>query len=382
MSEGTPSGPDQPTPPRRGRWRTGDFDRARVHEVFHNFVPAHAVNSLQEVDLDRLWTAGKRLILVDVDHTLVKWKSMDFAQPVLDWIARAKGMGFEFCIISNTRRVHRLQKLSQMLEIETVRGRFKPSRAMFRLALIKFKRKPEEAVMIGDQLMTDILGANRAGIDAIWVRKMEGKEFGPTKINRMMESLLQSAIYRGLVTPVDETPGPNEGKKPFLQRTIVRQFVKFAIVGGSSFIVDTGIRLYLSFYAPWFEGRSFSDTLGSWLRDNWALVAENFATPQKAAWPICVTIGATFGILNSFIWNRFWTFKIRGKEERLAQLRRFVFISVIGLLLNTVISSALNNIIQGHEKRSAFLATVIAAVVVAFWNFNGQRLYAFRTKAK
>jgi len=86
------------------------------------------------------------------------------------------------CILSNTRHPERLARLAAVLEIETFRGKFKPSTHMYEMALAKFGKKPEEAVMIGDQIMTDVLGANRSGIDAIWVQKMEGPEFVGTKI--------------------------------------------------------------------------------------------------------------------------------------------------------------------------------------------------------
>lgn len=358
---------------KKSRWRSGDFDRKLVPEIFHRFVPAHAADSLQSIDLDRLWSGGKRLILLDVDHTLVKWKAMDFAQPVLEWIGRAKTMGFGLCIISNTRRVHRLQQLSQTLGVETVRGRFKPSRAMFRLALIKFKRKPEEAVMIGDQLMTDILGANRAGIDAIWVRKMEGKEFAGTRINRFMERILQSAIYQGLITPIDESKKPGEETAPLKERSIFHQIVKFTIVGGSSFIIDFAITWFLTFHS------GLAQPLGVWLQDHLPLF-QQFKTPEKAAVPIFVTVAAAVAIVNSFIWNRLWTFEIRGKEERTSQFRRFVIVSVIGLLLNVAITSALNNVLPTHKQISLAIAKAVAAIVVAVWNFTGQRLYAFKPR--
>jgi HAD superfamily phosphatase (TIGR01668 family) len=351
--------------------------------VFHNFVPAHAANSLHEVSLAELKSAGKSLILLDVDHTLVKWKQEDFAEPILNWLAEARQMGFDLCIISNTRRVERLKRLSQKLGIETVRGRFKPSRAMFRLALIKFKKKPEEAVMVGDQLMTDILGANRAGIEAIWVRKMEGKEFGPTKINRFMERLLQSAIYKGLVTPVDEpAAAPSiEQAKPLADRALVHQLVKFGIVGGSGFIIDFGLRWYLTFHAPW-GNRLMSDVFGSWLQRTWPFFAKTFSTPANAALPFFIVISSGLAICNNFVWNRLWTFEIKSKEERAAQFRRFVLISVIGLILNNLISTSLNQIIAGHAQKSLALATVIATIVVAVWNFLGYRFYAFKPRTQ
>ncbi len=363
------------------RWRSGDFDRAQVPEMFHSFMPAHAVNVLQDVNLQRLWEGGKRLILVDVDHTLVMWKQEDFGSEVIAWIEAAKKMGFELCIISNTRRVERLARLSEKLGIATVRGRFKPSRAMYRLALIKFKRKPEEAVMIGDQLMTDIFGANRAGIDAIWVRRMEGKEFGPTRINRFMERLLQSAIYKGLVAPADENPGTQaeEQAKPIKDRALVHQLVKFAVVGGSGFIIDFGIRWYLMFHAPW--GNALMSTVfGNWLQESFSFFRSSFSTPAKAALPFFILVSAGLAIVNNFIWNRLWTFQIRSREERATQFRRFVTVSVIGMALNNVISSSLNQIIPGHAQRSLAMATIIATVCVAVWNFTGYRFYAFKPR--
>ena len=353
------------------RWRTGRFDRNRVPGIFHTFVPAHAAVSLTDIDLDQLWADGKRLILLDVDHTLVKWRAEEFAEPVVAWIERAKQMGFALCIISNTRRVERLGRLCTKLGVETVRGRFKPSRAMYRLALIRFKAKPEEAIMVGDQLMTDILGANRAGIQAIWVQKMEGKEFAGTRVNRMMERFFQSVIYRGLVSPVDEKPASNEKELPFSERLVTRQFVKFVIVGGSSFLIDFFVTWFLRFHS------GMAEPLGKWLEGSIPFF-DKFKTPEDAAIPIFVAVAASLAIVNSFIWNRLWTFEIRGKEQRLSQFRRFVLISVIGLVLNVLITSGLNNILPGHRQYSLAIAKVVAAGIVAFWNFAGQRYYAFK----
>jgi putative flippase GtrA len=237
---------------------------------------------------------------------------------------------------------------------------------MFRLALIKFKRKPEEAVMIGDQLMTDILGANRAGIDAIWVRKMEGKEFVGTRVNRLMERILQSIVYKALVTPAGAVPR---------QASVAVQAAKFVIVGLSSFAIDFFIRWTLTFHVPW-GNDLLSNVFGRWLQNNAHIYVNS--EPHKAAVPFFVAIAASLAIVNSFLWNRLWTFEIRGKEERAAQFRRFVLVSVVGLGLNVAISSGLNNIITGHAQRSLFISTVIAAAIVAIWNFTGQRLYAFQ----
>lgn len=330
------------------------------------------------MNLENLWKKGKRLLLVDVDNTLVQWRQENFSPEVLAWIAKAKQMGFEICIISNTNRVERLERLRQLLGVETVRGRFKPSRAMFRLALIKFKRKAEEAVMIGDQIFTDVLGANRAGIDAVWVRKMEGQEFGPTSISRMGERLLQGALYKALITPIDEKVAtPKE--LPLKEKPIFRQFVKFCIVGGLSFLIDYCIRMTLLFAIP-YEGGLLSDVVGRYLIHSMPAIFGFAKTPYDAAYPVAATISSSVAILNSFFWNRLWTFSIRGKHERVAQLQRFVVVSVIAQVMNVLISSFFNHHLPFDDKWNGRLALVIASVIIAIWNFTGQRLYAFRSK--
>lgn len=360
-------------------FRTGSFDRGRISSVFHPFLPAHAVASLLEVDLDDLWEKGKRLILLDVDHTIVKWRAEEFPEGIEDWVKRAQEKGFDLCILSNTRNPERLARLSARLGVETVRGKFKPSPAMFRLAMIKFKRKPEESIMIGDQIFTDVLGANRSGIDAIWVQKMEGKEFAGTRVSRFGEKLLRSTLYRALVSPVDELPGDPDDQeaKPTGKSALIRQIIKFCIVGGTSFVIDFGLSFLFLRILPW-NGMLLSEALGGWLQETMPQFFSWAKDAPTAAVPILGGTASFIAMFNSFVWNRSWTFRVKGKAERLAQLRRFYTVSILGAVLNTLVFSAFSNIISGHPNRSLFLAKVIAAGVVAVWNFLGQRYYAFR----
>ncbi|MEA2552122.1 MAG: hypothetical protein QOJ65_298, partial [Fimbriimonadaceae bacterium] len=294
------------------------------------FCPAHAVHNLTDVDPQALANRGIKLILVDVDNTLVKWRTEDFAEETLNWVQKVKSAGIQACIISNTRNVVRLGRLSEILGIPAMRGRFKPSTAMYEQALEKFGVKKSQAVMIGDQLFTDILGANRAGIEAIWLQPISGSDFVATKVNRFGERVLRGYLYRALHEPIDEEPETPEeaARTPFLERKVVRQFVKFCIVGGSSFVIDYCIRMTLLYASPFSD---YAVRTGEWLRTHVSLFS--FAeTPRDAFFPIAALCAASLAILNSFYWNRLWTFKIRGSHERMDQLKRFVAISLIGLV--------------------------------------------------
>jgi HAD superfamily phosphatase (TIGR01668 family) len=376
-------------------FRTGTFDRKRAGSFFGRFCPVRAEESLLNVDPEHLVALKKKLVLLDVDNTLVVWRSEEIPETSHDWVRRAKAAGLQLCILSNTRHPGRLDRLAKALDIPYFFGKFKPSTFMYKKALAEFNARPEEAVMIGDQIFTDVLGANRSGIEAIWVRQMAPVDFVGTKISRMGERLLRKRLYRAMAEEVDPTSSGTSstvdedlavgGTAAFdlLQHPTVRQFVKFVIIGGTSTVIDIGLHLTLVFLFPWGDS-TLGVTLGQWLLGQWPDLFTAIATkdglvkPELAASPLLKVFTASLAILNSFVWNRRWTFKIKGKEHRAVQLRKFFTIALIGMALNTILTTGLGNIIAGHPRRSLAVASLVATVAVAFWNFFGQKLWTFK----
>lgn len=358
-------------------FRSGRFSREAVLSPLRQLCPVEAYHTLWEIELEKLVQAGKKLVLIDIDNTLLPWRSEEFPPESLEWLQRGRALGLEFCILSNTRNTERLQRLSERMGVPFMQGKFKPSRMMYRAALDRFGVAPEQAVMVGDQLFTDVLGANRAGIEAIWVKPMTSREFVGTRVNRIAERLVASRLYRTLLAEEDDLP--IVPKKGIFQRRIVRQFAKFCIVGGSSFLIDAGLHRILMFNL-FVGGEPLSQVVGRWLLGLWTSGPVSETSAHDTAFALFKVVTASLAIFNSFVWNRMWTFSIRGKEEYGAQLSKFVVVSLIGLGLNTVISSGLNAAIKGDESRSWIIGTVVAAAIVAVWNFSGQRLWAFRKR--
>jgi hypothetical protein len=342
-------------------WQNAEFDRERVPPGLRPFTPVSSVTSLDQVELLRLWDEGKRLILVDVDHTLIQWEADAPSAEVLAWIDQAREIGFDLCLISNTRRIDRLRRISSEVGIETVRGRIKPSRAMYRLALIKFKRQPTETVMVGDQLLTDVWGANRSGIQAIWVQRMEGKEFAGTKINRLIERSLQTRLYRYLSEPQPRDAEPSS--------TLRKQIVRFIIVGATSLMIDSLITMMLTRWTP------FSESIGaSLLQSGYSTFYAETAT--QAASPVVASIAWSIATVNSLIFNRSWTFEAVGKDSRIKQIQRFYLVTAIGGLIKITFYATVFNLTNRIE-----LGTLVGAGLAAVWNFVGQRMFAFRARS-
>lgn len=362
------------------RWKSGNFDRTKIPSVLHRLTPARAVDSFAEIDLYELREAGKSLILMDVDNTIIEWKREEFSKPLLAWVAQAKDLGFSLCLVSNTSNFERLSKLASDIGAMAVRGKYKPNPDMFEQALKHFGRRADEAIMLGDQLMTDILGANRLGIDAIWVRQMGSHEFAPIKIKRVIEGLLKSSLYRALVTPMDEqSDAPAvEAAKPMPEKTVVHQIIRFGIVGATAFVADWICRQVLMNGIPFGKGL-LSESLGHLLKSDWPNLFGHFGTDQKAASPVLFGLASLVAMTVSFFMNRAWTFQVKGKEARLKQARRFYLISGGGYFINLTISTNMLNHLPGSTGVYILVSSAAGAVVAAVWNFLGSRYYAFKS---
>lgn len=360
-------------------FRSGKFSRESVGGPLKMLTPDEAFEHYTDIPLSELAAEGIRLVLLDVDNTLVPWQSNDLTEELQSWIADGKQLGLAFCIISNTHNKQRIKWLGEQLGIGYVEGRIKPSAEMFERAMEKFGVGPAETIMVGDQLLTDVWGANRSGVRAYWVRPIANREFVGTKVNRLFERFIRSRIYSVLQEEEDDLPiVPKTG---IFQSRIARQFAKFCIVGGTSFIIDAGLHRFLLFHAS-IGGVPVADIVGSWWTGMVQPSPEHVKeVAHNAAFTVFKVFSAGIAILNSFIWNRRWTFSIKGREDRAAQLMKFIVVSVIGMVLNVVVASMVNQSLGTSVGHRWTIATIIAAAVVAIWNFSGQRLWAFRKRS-
>jgi hypothetical protein len=363
------------------KFKPGKFDRKSMGLVRH-FAPIQAVHTIEEISAADLVGAGKKLVLVDVDNTLVGWHSHEIPESTHEWLQSLKEAQLAICILSNTRKPARLDRLAKEMDIPYLRGRFKPSRRMYRTALEKFGFSPEQTVMIGDQLFTDIWGANRTGIDSIWVRQMTPKDFVGTKVSRLGERIIQGRIHRAII---DEAAVVDSATlfspESVLARPALRQFGKFLIVGGSSTIIDWGLTWVLKYHVT-VGGKLMSEELGAWLIHNvsWPFGLYDPRFPGDAAIPLIKGFSTTIAGINSFIFNRRWTFNITGTTNRQSHVNRFILVNVVGLLLNMGLTSAFDQLLPGSDKQRLLFAMVLATGAVTLWNFFGQKHWAFREK--
>ena len=165
------------------------------------FRPDRHYETIAAIDLRGLWANGFRGLILDLDNTLVPWRSAEIPPDVAAWAKKATAMGFALCIASNTRIYTRLAEVAEALGATYVTGVTKPRRDGFRRAVQKMGLQQEQVAVIGDQLLTDILGARRLGLHAILVDRISDREFIVTRFNRCVERIIAR-----LVAPITRHP--------------------------------------------------------------------------------------------------------------------------------------------------------------------------------
>lgn len=135
-------------------------------------IPDRVKESIYDLSPDALRSAGVRLVLCDLDNTLSPYEETLPSPRLTAWKEALEEAGVTLFVVSNSRKSHRCPDFCEALGVPYVRHAGKPGTKGFRAALARAGVSADQAVMVGDQIFTDILGANRAGIATVLVKPM------------------------------------------------------------------------------------------------------------------------------------------------------------------------------------------------------------------
>ena len=130
---------------------------------------------------------GFKLALLDLDDLLIPREGKKIPAEITQWVAKAHHAGLALHVISNSKFPSRVQKACATLGITGVAWALKPFPFAYKRAFKTFKVAKKETVVIGDQLFTDILGANWMGIHSILVTPMTPERRPDRKFMRWVE---------------------------------------------------------------------------------------------------------------------------------------------------------------------------------------------------
>lgn len=159
------------------------------------FLPDEFVKNIFHITPEKLKERNVKGIITDLDNTLVEWDRPSATPRLIEWFEEMKEHGIKVTIVSNNNE-RRVKLFSEPLGIPFIYKARKPMGRAFKRAVNSMDLKKEDCVVIGDQLLTDVLGGNRNGYHTILVVPVASSDGVMTRFNRRIERRILSSLKR------------------------------------------------------------------------------------------------------------------------------------------------------------------------------------------
>ncbi len=148
--------------------------------------PTYKTKSIHDIKVDTLNKLLVKVVLLDVDNTITSYISKTPLDGAVMWAKNLEKNGFKVYIVSNNFE-ERVSKIAEKFSLPYISFAMKPFPKGFRKARKALNVKSHECVVVGDQVFTDILGANLGSMKSILVEPVEIETGFTYKIRRKLE---------------------------------------------------------------------------------------------------------------------------------------------------------------------------------------------------
>lgn len=145
-------------------------------------------SSVLDIDASRLTAQGVRAVFLDLDNTILPRGLHVVPVSIASWVQGLKDAGLKVCILSNSNKP-KVAEAARQLRLPAIQGARKPLGKGFAEALGLCGVEPGQAVLVGDQTYTDILGAHRAGVRGYLVLPLSDNDLWHTRLLRVVDRL-------------------------------------------------------------------------------------------------------------------------------------------------------------------------------------------------
>ncbi|MCL2859762.1 MAG: YqeG family HAD IIIA-type phosphatase [Oscillospiraceae bacterium] len=118
------------------------------------------LNSITEITLEMLNKNNIKGLILDLDNTIIDF-DRNLANGVKEWCENLKKSNIKICILSNTNKVDKVAKAAKELNLGYINFARKPLKSGFKKAKKLLQLETKNIAVVGDQIFTDIIGANR-----------------------------------------------------------------------------------------------------------------------------------------------------------------------------------------------------------------------------
>ena len=148
--------------------------------------PDYNLKNVYEINFEEIKKQGIKCVMFDLDSTVMISKSANFLPETINWFNTFL-KDFEVAIISNNKNDKYIDNASKIAPCRVIGRADKPNPKIMREYLKSINIEPQNAVMIGDRPLTDILAGKLLGCKTILVGSINPQENLPTKFVRALE---------------------------------------------------------------------------------------------------------------------------------------------------------------------------------------------------
>ncbi|AEV95392.1 YqeG family HAD IIIA-type phosphatase [Pediococcus claussenii] len=159
------------------------------------FKPTWMVERIYDLSADDLKNNGVEAVLTDLDNTLIAWNNPDGTQELLDWFDMMRTAGIKVIVVSNNNH-HRVQLAVEKFGLPFESRALKPLTFGINKAIKHYQLDRKGVIMVGDQLITDMVSANMAEVRGVLVKPLVGSDAWNTRINRFLEQFIKIILKR------------------------------------------------------------------------------------------------------------------------------------------------------------------------------------------
>ena len=159
------------------------------------FVPYVHAQSIYEIPVDFFKRNGVNLLIIDLDNTLDSYRLLEPTDRAINLIKEIKSANITPVVVSNNT-AKRVGKYAQSLQIDYLSSARKPFSHKLRRFLKERNVNPEEAMLVGDQLITDVLAANGAHIRVVLTEKIVKEDQFTTHFNRLLDRPIRAHLRK------------------------------------------------------------------------------------------------------------------------------------------------------------------------------------------
>lgn len=154
-----------------------------------NLYPSIYIENIKKITLELLKEKKIKGLILDIDNTLIDYDK-NLLEGTKEWCDNLKENNIKLCILSNTNKVKKVEKVAKILNLEYIYFAHKPSKKGFLMAQKLLGLNKEEIAIVGDQIFTDVWGGNRVGMYTILTKPIDERDILLTRLKRPFEKIV------------------------------------------------------------------------------------------------------------------------------------------------------------------------------------------------